>query len=75
VIPTQTIGASFGAAFLAASAVAEVRIGDWNPAKEIREARTETAADYEQLYQIFRELYPATQEISHALAERQRRLS
>lgn len=37
VIPSITIGASFGAAFLAARACAQVSIEDWNPTAEIRE--------------------------------------
>ena len=35
VIPTQTIGASYGAAYLAAQSVADVAIGDWNPPREV----------------------------------------
>ncbi len=75
VIPTQTIGASFGAAFLAACSITPVSIEDWNPPKEIRQPRTEIAADYEELYELYRDLYPATREISHALAARQLRFS
>jgi xylulokinase len=72
VIPAQTIGASFGAAFFAASTVADVRIDDWNPQAGIRQPNPETAAAYDELYRLYRDLYPATARISHALATRQR---
>ncbi len=72
VIPTHTIGASYGAAFLAASAIASVNIEAWNPPKEIRQPRAEVAASYAELYQLYLELYPATREIAHALAARAR---
>lgn len=75
VASTQAIGASSGAAFLTASATAEMRINDCNPSKEPRWARTETPADYQELYQLYRERYRATRGISHALAERRRRPS
>ena len=75
VIPTQTIGASFGVAFLAASAITPVSIGEWNPPLEVREPRRDMARDYEQLYALYRELYLATREVSHALAARQSRFS
>lgn len=75
VIPSQTIGASFGAAFLAAGTVQPVRIEDWNPVLETRMPRAELAEDYDELYRLYRQLYPATREIAHALADRQRRLA
>ncbi|MEO6826526.1 MAG: FGGY family carbohydrate kinase [Microbacteriaceae bacterium] len=74
-IPSQTIGASFGAAFLAASTVQPVRIEDWNPVRETRIPRAELAEEYHELYRLYRQLYPATREIAHALADRQRRLA
>lgn len=72
VIPRTTIGASFGAAFLAASTVLPVSITAWNPPAELRTARPEHAADYDALYAEYLSLYPATADISHALAKRQR---
>ena len=53
----------------------EMRIDDWNPSKEPRWARTAMSADYEELYQFYRELYRVTLGIFHPVAERQRRLS
>lgn len=73
VIPTITIGASFGAAFLAASAVSEADIDGWNPPADIRHPQPARTAEYDELYSLYLELYPATRSISHALAARQAR--
>ena len=73
VIPSQTIGASYGVAFLAAQTVADVTIEAWNPAREIREPRLHLAADYDELYGLYRELYTSTTNVTHALAARQER--
>jgi len=73
VIPTQTIGASYGGAFLAARAVADVSITTWNPVREVREPRPELAETYSSLYRNYRELYTSTRSISHELAAQQQR--
>lgn len=70
IIPTQTIGASYGGALLAAQAVAEVSIEEWNPVREVR-TPAEPAA-YSDLYPRYLELYTATRELTHELAARQR---
>lgn len=70
-----TIGASYGAAFLAASSVSDADIAAWNPLATIVEPRGDFADDYAELYRLYRELYPATLGIAHALAGRQRRAS
>ncbi|MBX3104618.1 MAG: sugar kinase [Cryobacterium sp.] len=67
-----SIGASYGAAFLAASALGEVRIDSWNPLEEVIEPRPELAADYDELFRLYLEFYPRTVELMHALAQRQR---
>jgi xylulokinase len=72
-IPSQTIGASYGGAFLAAQTVRDVSIDRWNPVKEIREPRPEFAADYDELYGLYRELYTGTKAVAHALTARQMR--
>lgn len=72
-VRTVTIGASYGAAFLAAGAVASVRIDDWNPVLRMVTPDARLAADYDELSVLYRELYPATADIAHALAERQRK--
>jgi xylulokinase len=67
VVPTVTIGASFGAAFLAASAVASVSIADWNPPATIVRPRPEFVALYDDLFALYRDFYPATAALTHAL--------
>ena len=67
-IPARTIGASYGAAYLAAGALAEVDIAQWNPIVEVQRPRPQLRDRYDELYQLYRELYPATADISHALA-------
>lgn len=73
VIPSQTIGASYGGAFLAARAIEDLSIKNWNPVKEVREPRPETAEVYTALYGSYRELYTSTRNITHTLAQHQRR--
>ena len=70
-IPSQTIGASYGAAFLAAQTVGESRIDTWNPIKESREPRPELARTYNERYAAYRELYTSTRTIAHTLAAQQ----
>lgn len=67
-IPTVTIGAAYGAGFLAAQAVGDADIAIWNPVRERRTPDPTAAARYDALYPLYRQLYPATQEINHALA-------
>ena len=71
VIPSQTIGASYGDALLAAQAVADVSIDDWNPAQEVRSPVRRAA--YDDLYPRYLELYTSTRELTHALASHQHR--
>jgi xylulokinase len=73
VIPTQTVGASFGAAYLAASAIGDAAIDTWNPPAGTVEPDPATASHYDEAYGWYRSLYPATADIAHALADRQRR--
>lgn len=63
VIPSVTIGASFGAAFLAASAVATVSIREWNPDALVVHPRPELTRFYDQLF----ELYDSTADLTHRL--------
>ncbi|MBN9238953.1 MAG: sugar kinase [Micrococcales bacterium 70-64] len=67
-----TIGASYGAAFLAARATGTADIDAWNPVVRRVEPEASLAAGYDELYTLYRELYPATAAVAHALAERQR---
>jgi xylulokinase len=72
VIPSQTVGASLGAAYLAAAAIADVDIDTWNPPAGIRQPDPAATALYDEAYAWYRALYPATRDLAHALAERQR---
>ncbi len=71
VIPSQTIGASYGAAFLAAQTCGEHDITDWNPPSEVREPQPELAGLYDERYALYRDLYERTKDIAHALAASQ----
>ncbi|MES2170490.1 MAG: FGGY family carbohydrate kinase [Actinomycetota bacterium] len=68
-IPTVTIGASFGAAFLAAGLVGSPDISMWNPIDRTVSPDPATTAEYDDLYSLYRELYPAIATVSHRLAE------
>ncbi|MBY8879075.1 FGGY-family carbohydrate kinase [Actinacidiphila acidipaludis] len=68
-----TIGASYGGALLAAQLVGDARIDDWNPVAETVEPDPAATARYDELYALYRELYPASAGVVHALAARQHR--
>ncbi|WP_327001632.1 FGGY-family carbohydrate kinase [Dactylosporangium sp. NBC_01737] len=72
VVPATTIGASYGAAYLAARTGVAARIADWNPPAATVVPDPATRAGYDELYALYRELYPATRTIAHTLAARQR---
>lgn len=75
-VPRETIGASYGAAFLASVAVAPEgaapRIRDWNPSVSRIEPDTSRAAFYDELYARYRHLYETTKGVVHELAATQR---
>jgi xylulokinase len=71
-IPRTTIGASFGDALLAAIAAGlATRETTWNQVVDTVEPNVAHAELYGRLYRLFRELYPATRNQMHALAELQ----
>lgn len=72
VLHEVTIGASYGAAFLAAASVSDADIRTWNPPVALVEPRSGLADGYDELYGLYRDLYPATADIAHALARRRR---
>ncbi|GIH21776.1 sugar kinase [Acrocarpospora phusangensis] len=72
VIPATTIGAAYGAAHLAARTTVAADIAAWNPPAETITPDPAQRAGYDELYALYRELYPATRTIAHALAARQR---
>ena len=71
VIPTVTVGASYGAALLAAQTVADVSVTDWNPVSHTLVPDPARHQTYSELFQHYLDLYPATVETSHALAAAQ----
>ncbi|MDO5724500.1 MAG: FGGY family carbohydrate kinase [Flaviflexus sp.] len=72
VIPTETIGASYGMAWLAARTLADIPGSQWNPPARIITPNPDHEDAYAQRYELFRSLYEATADHSHALAHAQR---
>jgi len=72
VVHTQTVGASYGGAFLAARTQADVDIRDWNPVRETVEPDPANRSLYDDLYGRYLDLYRSTRHLSHALAAQQR---
>jgi xylulokinase len=72
-VRAQSIGASYGAAFLATQLVAPASIDAWNPVQETVTPRPEAVEQYEELYRLYLDLYPRTADTVHALAARQQR--
>ena len=66
-IPSVTIGASLGAAMLAAAAVAPVDIATWNPVIETVLPEPVARAAYDLIYPLYRRLYSSTSEVIHDL--------
>jgi xylulokinase len=75
-VPRVTVGASYGAAFLAATAISPdtqaPRIEDWNPVITRVEPDLSRAAFHDVQFARYRELYESTRELVHALAELER---
>lgn len=71
-IRSVTLGASYGAAYLAASALGAADMDAWNPVREHVTPDARLRSRYEELYELYRRLYPATRDIAHTLARHQR---
>jgi xylulokinase len=72
-LPEQTIGASYGDALLAARAVGLAgQDEDWSRIVGTVEPNLRNKGLYDQLYGVYRDLYPATREQMHILAEVQK---
>jgi xylulokinase len=73
-VPRTTIGASYGAAFLAAAATADEppRMADWNPVAQTVRPDPDAEAFYDDLFDRYLRLYASTREIVHELAAGQR---
>ena len=73
-LPEQTIGAAYGDALLAGIACGLVETGtDWSTISEIVEPDPENREVYDELYEVYKDLYPATRPMSHVLADMQAR--
>jgi len=72
-LPEQTIGASYGDALLAARSVGLAEPGaGWSNIATTVEPKEENTEIYDGLYRIYRELYLATREQMHNLADMQK---
>lgn len=71
-IPRSTVGASFGGAMLAAQLAHGIDTSGWNPSDHRCVPDPAHRERYDDLYRLYRELYPATLDITHALARLQR---
>jgi xylulokinase len=72
-LPEQTIGASYGDALLAARSVGLAEPGAcWSNIATTVEPKEENTEIYDGLYRIYRELYLATREQMHNLADMQK---
>ncbi len=72
VIPAVTIGASYGDAMLAGDGAGLVAAAArWNAPAETLQPNARARARYDELYQVYRSLYPATREHAHTIARLQ----
>ena len=72
-LPEQTIGASYGDALLAARPIGLAKPGaDRSNIAATVEPKEENTEIYDERYRIYRELYPATREQRHNLADMQK---
>ncbi|NNG39591.1 FGGY-family carbohydrate kinase [Flexivirga sp. ID2601S] len=69
VLPQRTIGASYGAAFLAASLVGTPSIEEWNPPRGTSRPDAARHRVYDRMYPLYRRLYDETRDVVHALAD------
>lgn len=76
-VPQTTIGASYGAAFLAATATADTppAIADWNPIAQRIEPDRSLSARYDTLFDRYVRLYEGTRDVVHEIAAGQREVS
>ncbi|MDQ4213502.1 FGGY-family carbohydrate kinase [Microbacterium sp. ASV81] len=73
-VPAITIGASYGAAFLAAGAVADTppAIADWNPVTDTIAPDPALRDTYDALFDRYLRLYAGTADVAHELAAAQK---
>ncbi len=67
--PRETVGASCGDALLAGRACGLVAAdANWSELAELVHPAPSTSERYDELYDLYRALYPATREIAHSLS-------
>jgi xylulokinase len=72
-LPRQTIGACLGDSLLAAIGIGQSpQMQQWNPIATTVQPRTTVTPTYDRYYELYRQLYPCTKQIAHALAREQR---
>ncbi|MFE3166002.1 FGGY-family carbohydrate kinase [Streptomyces sp. NPDC059224] len=71
ILARTTIGASYGAAFLAAGLIGRPDITAWNPAESVVRPDRATAPVYDRRFTQYRVLYENTTAVTHALARDQ----
>ncbi|MFF3286713.1 FGGY-family carbohydrate kinase [Streptomyces sp. NPDC003023] len=62
-----SIGAGYGGALLAAQLVTDASIDEWNPLRRTVTPRAAHTERYEELYALYRRLYPDTAHVVHSL--------
>lgn len=72
VIPTYSIGAAYGASLLAAQSQG-INVTEWNPPARIELPDPRAYTIYDEQYSYYRQMYPATKTIMHALSAFQQR--
>lgn len=73
-VPAVTVGAAYGDALMAAIGADLVTPDtDWTRSGDVVEPNPAARATYDDLYNVYRSLYPATRAQAHILAEMQRR--
>ncbi|MGH8875843.1 MAG: FGGY-family carbohydrate kinase [Stackebrandtia sp.] len=71
-VPSETVGACFGDAMLAATAIGlDVDARAWNPVTTTVAPDPGRVTAYDEYYRRYLDLYPATSDISHFLADQQ----
>ncbi|MCE7001738.1 FGGY-family carbohydrate kinase [Kibdelosporangium philippinense] len=69
-LPAETVGACFGSAMFAATALGH-SVNSWNPLARTVTPNPEHTAKYDAFYSQYRALYPATRDLAHFLAAEQ----
>lgn len=69
ILRAQSIGASYGSAFLAAGLVTSVELDKWNPVKEVVHPDAGLTDFYSSRFPAYRSLYDVSADLMHLLAD------